>query len=292
MSTVSNRPRLSGQIRRQQRQKLADNAAAKENNEAGGVDQSTVDQAVGASTSGAGLTKKISKLGDAMAGVSHAGSYVGVTGAAVGLGSAMKTATADTRQAVQSKSAEDINKAVGSTAQAASTTLAGASSAVDVAEVVAKRQASRRARKALLRANPHMSKAALRTETKKAVQNAASGVGLGGPRARTAADTGGVLGNRGQRAANRVASASLRANKLTHVAKTFGRFAPGVSAGIAVLDSAAFASTMNNPDASLGKKITSGITAAGSWVAATNIPFLAQGGAIVSGISGFAGTFF
>ncbi|MCP4503542.1 MAG: hypothetical protein GY822_26725 [Deltaproteobacteria bacterium] len=85
---------------------------------------------------------------------------------------------------------------------------------------------------------------------------------------------------------------ALRSSKLAVVAKTFGRFAPGVAVGIAGLDTIAMNSTLSDPNASKGKKLTSMITAGGSWLAATSIPFVAQGGAIVSGVSAFAGTFF
>lgn len=64
-------------------------------------------------------------------------------------------------------------------------------------------------------------------------------------------------------------------------AKALGRFAPGANIAIAVLDTASFVNTLRDPNASTGKKVLSGITAAGSIVAATNIPVVSQVGAAV-----------
>lgn len=78
----------------------------------------------------------------------------------------------------------------------------------------------------------------------------------------------------------------------TTLAKAAGRFAPGVNIAIAALDTANFAATMADPKASTGAKITSGITAAGSILAATNIPVVSQIGAGISLVSSFVGSWF
>ncbi len=67
---------------------------------------------------------------------------------------------------------------------------------------------------------------------------------------------------------------------------------PGVNVAIAAADTAAAYATITDPTASPGKKITSGITAVGSVVAATNIPVVSQVGAAVSTVSSFLGSFF
>lgn len=71
--------------------------------------------------------------------------------------------------------------------------------------------------------------------------------------------------------------------------KAGGRFVPGVNVAIAGADAAAFYATMRDPKASVGKKVTAGITAAGSALAATNIPVVSQVGGAVSTVSSIVG---
>ncbi|MFY0569332.1 hypothetical protein ACN28E_36660 [Archangium lansingense] len=85
------------------------------------------------------------------------------------------------------------------------------------------------------------------------------------------------------------AVAKLGAKGASTAAKAAGRFAPGVNIGIAALDTAMAAKTIADPKASVASKVTSGITAAGSIVAATNIPIVSQVGAAVSTASSVAG---
>jgi hypothetical protein len=85
------------------------------------------------------------------------------------------------------------------------------------------------------------------------------------------------------------AAAKLGAKGASTAAKAAGRFAPGVNIGIAALDTAMAAKTIADPNASVASKVTSGITAAGSIVAATNIPIVSQVGAAVSTASSVAG---
>ncbi len=96
----------------------------------------------------------------------------------------------------------------------------------------------------------------------------------------------------GGKAAGQAAVGSLtRSAALKTAGKIGGRFIAGMNIGIAALDSAAFASTMADPKASWAKKGIRGLTAATSWVAATNIPYVSQGAAIVSGFSSVADSF-
>lgn len=128
----------------------------------------------------------------------------------------------------------------------------------------------------------------------------ATGLGVGQVvRAMTAAGEGGTLA-RSLGVANRAAGAGVaRAgiNGAAHagasgLGKAAARFAPGMNIAIAAMDTANFAATMMDDKASTGKKIFSGLTAAGSIAAATNIPVVSQIGAGVSAISGLVGSFF
>ena len=74
--------------------------------------------------------------------------------------------------------------------------------------------------------------------------------------------------------------------------KAAARFAPGLNVAIAAMDTANFAATMMDDKASTGKKVFSGLTAAGSIAAATNIPIVSQIGAGVAAVSGLIGSFF
>ncbi|WP_338863331.1 hypothetical protein [Myxococcus stipitatus] len=76
------------------------------------------------------------------------------------------------------------------------------------------------------------------------------------------------------------------------LAKTAGRFVPGANVAIAAFDAAKAYSTWKDPKASTGQKTTAIITAAGSALAATNIPIVSQAGAAVSTVSDFVGSFF
>jgi hypothetical protein len=68
--------------------------------------------------------------------------------------------------------------------------------------------------------------------------------------------------------------------------KALGRFVPGANIAIAGLDIANAVQTFKDPKASVGDKVTSGIIAGGSALAATNIPIVSQvGGAISTGVS-------
>ncbi len=85
----------------------------------------------------------------------------------------------------------------------------------------------------------------------------------------------------------KMATDGLKAAKIA--GKAGGRFVPGVNVAIATADTAAFVSTLNDKNASVGKKVTAGITAAGSVLAATNIPIVSQVGGAVSTASSIVG---
>ncbi|WNG44173.1 hypothetical protein F0U60_08695 [Archangium minus] len=64
--------------------------------------------------------------------------------------------------------------------------------------------------------------------------------------------------------------------------KAIGRFIPGANLGIAGYDIAETVKTFKDPNASVGDKVTSGIVAGGSVLAATNIPIVSQIGGLIS----------
>ena len=72
-------------------------------------------------------------------------------------------------------------------------------------------------------------------------------------------------------------------------AKTAGRFVPGANVAIAAVDTANFVAVMNDPKATNIKKATAGVTMVGDWAAATNIPVVSQGGAVLAAASDFVG---
>jgi hypothetical protein len=92
--------------------------------------------------------------------------------------------------------------------------------------------------------------------------------------------------------AGKAATKAVAKSGLKTAAKAAGRFVPGANIAIAGLDTAAAVATLADPKANVGQKVTSVITAAGSIVAATNIPVVSQVGAAVSAVSSFIGSFF
>jgi len=170
----------------------------------------------------------------------------------------------DIRQAIKTRSSEDIGKALTS----AKETL---SSVKDIAEAAPKaRQALRILGKVSQRVAPKVSAR---------VASAASKV---------AAKAGGKVLTK---VAQRVAGTAIAKSGAKVLGKVGGRFAPGVNVAIAAVDTAAFVKTMRDPKASTASKITSGVTALGSIAAATNIPIVSQVGAGVSLVSDIVGSF-
>ncbi|HLL52505.1 MAG TPA: hypothetical protein VK447_03105, partial [Myxococcaceae bacterium] len=95
--------------------------------------------------------------------------------------------------------------------------------------------------------------------------------------ARTGLDFTGAVANVAQTLANTPGLAAA--------ARTAERAIPGVNVGIAIADSARFANTLADPNATLGTKLGDGITALGSIVAASQVPVASQIGAGVAAVS-------
>ena len=75
-----------------------------------------------------------------------------------------------------------------------------------------------------------------------------------------------------------VASAGAAGSRAaaTTIGKGLGRLVPVMNVGIAALDGAQFVQDLNDPEAGVGRKIASGVTAGLSAVAATNVPVVSQ----------------
>jgi hypothetical protein len=69
--------------------------------------------------------------------------------------------------------------------------------------------------------------------------------------------------------------------------KAVGRFVPGANVALAAYDTYQAVKSWTDPNASTGRKVGDTITAAGSILAATNIPIVSQAGAVVSTVSSF-----
>ncbi|SEU23290.1 hypothetical protein [Stigmatella erecta] len=98
-----------------------------------------------------------------------------------------------------------------------------------------------------------------------------------------------------QVASNRTARAATTAavhSGAGTLGRAAARFAPGVNVAVAAMDVGIAAATWANPKSSNLARATSTVTAAGSILAATNIPFLSQGGAALSVASSFVGGVF
>lgn len=76
------------------------------------------------------------------------------------------------------------------------------------------------------------------------------------------------------------------------LARSAGRFVPGANVAIAAFDTAKAVSVWKDPKSNAGQKATATLTAAGSVLAATNIPVVSQAGAAISTVSDFVGSFF
>lgn len=241
------------------------------------------------------------------------GPAVGAVGEAVALPKSIGDAKESVAKAFETGKREDVTKAVGDSAAAASGATSLAKGILEVPQAHVKNQARKAAEAAFKGVAPNASKAvvdsagkvaaeqamkeakekaarratqAAATETAKKTGTLAQGAGVAG---RAAAKE--VLQEGGEAAA-KAAGQAVAKSAAKGVAKAAGRFVPGMNVAIAGLDSAAAAATLADPKASTGKKATSVITAAGSIVAATNIPVVSQIGAAVSTVSSFIGAFF
>ncbi len=261
-----------------------------------------------------GLTRATSRLGSGARGV---GSVTGLVGAALSLPGGISEAAAAIQRACQSGEWSDITQASASTTSAGSTGSRLIKHSLEStalgSKFVAGRLARRAGTQAFRQAAPGASKAVIAAAAKQAgiealkesttrvarkgvtaaAQAAAKGTG-------TLARGAGVAGRaaakqvlrEGGEAAAKAAGKAVAKGALKAGGKAVGRFVPGLNVAIAGFDTATAAATLADPKASTGKKVTSVITAAGSIVAATNIPIVSQVGAAVSTVSSFIGSFF
>lgn len=171
----------------------------------------------------------------------------------------------DIRQAIKTRSTQDIGKALSSTKDVLS-------SVKDIAEAAPKaRQALRVLGRVAQRVAPKVSARVAQVASK------------------VAAKAGGKVLSK---VAQKVAGSAIAKAGAKALGKAAGRFAPGVNIAMAAIDTASFVNTMRDPKAGVGAKITSGVTALGSIAAATNIPIVSQVGAGVSLVSSIVGGFF
>lgn len=240
------------------------------------------------------------------------GPAAGVIGEAVALPAGFKSAKESIGKAIETGSREDIIKAGGDTAAVGSGATSLVKGLVEIPEAIVKNGARAAATDAFKQVAPNASKkvvkaaadtaakAALEDTAAKAAKRAvtAEATKAAGKAGSIAAGTGtagraaakAVLKEGGEVAAKAAAEA-VGKSALKTAAKAGGRFIPGLNVGIAALDSAAAAATLADPKASAGKKGASLVTAAGSIVAATNIPVVSQVGAAVSAAASFVGAF-
>ncbi len=215
---------------------------------------------------------------------------VSTAAGAAQLPGAIYTAARDVRQALRTRSAEDINTALGSVAGAGSTAVSVAKGGLETVGNVRNYQLARNAAsEAFSRAAPQAGRQVTSNVARAAAREAVDGASRQVVRSAARAAAGNGLRGAANVGAN-AARAALR-NGGSAVARAAGRFAPGANVAIAVLDTAAAASTLRDPNASTGKKVASVVTAAGSWLAASNVPGVSQAGAVVSTVSSFIGSF-
>ena len=271
----------------------------------------------GATTANAvlkGLTRATSRLGSQSRSV---GSVAGVVGAAAALPSGVANAVKSIEKAMQTGDRSDVAQAAGNSSSAGSVATRLAKHSLETyslgSRVLAGHLARTAGSKAFRQVAPAASKAVVKAAARQAAKEAAKAsaakaagraVAATATSAAKSASTlargaGGVsrgaakaLLKEGGEAAAKAAGKAVARGALKSGAKAAGRFVPGLNVAIAGLDTATAAATLADPKASTGKKVTSVITAAGSIVAATNIPVVSQVGAAVSTVSSFIGSFF
>lgn len=242
----------------------------------------------------------------------------GAIGAVTGLATLpgkVGTAIKDIREAARTGSLSDIATAAQSTIGAAKGAVSTAKSALTTAVTVNKLTSTYKAASAAFQAAvPGATKAVTAAAAKAAMKSTFEGLTKGAVKtavteaAMLAAKEGGTIAKAVAGSASRaVAKAALREGGKAAgeaalkagakaaagtLGKAAARFTPGLNIAIAALDTANAVSTVMDPKASTGKKVTSVITAIGSIAAATNIPVVSQVGAAVSAVSGFIGSFF
>lgn len=253
--------------------------------------------------SAAKLTRGAKVLGPAATAVSRA----------AGLPQNFSDAGNSISQAVKTGNAGDIARASSDTTNAASQTAQLARGALEVPQNLVTGQGRKAAAEAFKEVAPNASRGVSDTVAKTAGQTALDGAKDKTARravthaASEAAKSGGTLASgagatsraaakellqEGGEAAAKAAAQTVGKSALKGAAKAAGRFVPGLNVAIAGLDSATAAASWADPKASLGKKLSNSVTAAGSIAAATNIPIVSQVGATISTISSFVGAFF
>lgn len=270
--------------------------------------------ATSVTTAARALGRASSNLGRIASG---AAPFIGLVGTAFILPESIRKAGESIGTARETGDGEDINRAIGATTSAVGNTAKGVKAGYDTYNVVnqsarlANWRATRSAASAFRQSAPNATRpvvnAAARTAARQAMRNGAAGAGQVTTAARTAARNGGTLASglgtatrngarvalrEGGEAAAKAATRAVATSALKTGAKAGARFVPGLNVAIAALDVGVAVSTIADPKASLGKKITSGVTALGSVAAATNIPVVSQVGAAVSAVSSFVGSFF
>jgi hypothetical protein len=221
---------------------------------------------------------------------------VGTAASVAQLPGAAYTAIRDGRNAINDPSAENVTRAVGSGASAVSTAANAAKGAIETSNLTRNFNGIRdAAARTITERAPDAARSVVDRVAGEAAQNVLDGASRQVTRGAAARAAG-----EGLEAAARAGATAARGAAPHVLASTAGRaasrFVPGLNAGIAVADSAAFGAEVANAirtgQPNVGKLATSGITALGSIAAATNIPVVSQAGAVVSTVSSLVGSFF
>ena len=269
---------------------------------------------------GIGLSAgKLARLGRAGGRLGHLevlgglGPATGIVGGVYALPKDIGTAGKAIGEAWRSGSGQDWIHAGAETARASSTGLTLARNTLDAPLWLHNYRTGKAAKAAFQTAAPNASKAVVKAAVEQASKEA---LGRGGNAAghavkeaankaalksgTTVAKATGTTGrtaaraalNKGGKAAAKAATKAAGKGLLKAGAKAGARFVPGLNVAVAAADSAAMVATLADDKASTGKKVTSVITAAGSIVAATNIPVVSQVGPAVSAVSSFISSWF
>lgn len=256
------------------------------------------------------LTRATSRLGE---GTRNIGSVAGLAGAAIALPGSISDAISSIDKARQTGERGDIARASANTTSAGSMGTRLVKHSLETVSIGSRFVVRRAGEKAFRQAAPGASKAvakaaaraaadgAIKETGRKLIRRGATAAATGAAKSgSTLAKGAGTVGRaaakkvlrEGGEAAAKAAGKAVARGALKSGAKAAGRFVPGLNVAIAGLDTATAVATLADPKASTGKKVTSCITAAGSIVAATNIPVVSQVGAAVSTVSSFIGSFF
>ena len=227
-------------------------------------------------------------------------------GAAQKLPSQTALAISELRRAIRTGQQDDFNTALEAGAVAARDAVVLARGALGTAVDTHVMSTTFYAALRTLKASGISSREATRLAVR-ATRLAYSGADLEEGLAKLASKRGMTLGHALQGSANRAAAtaasdalfkstgkaAAEAAGRVmsTTLAGALKRFTPGLNESLAVFDSVNALTTLHDAQASVGRKITSSITAAGSIAAATNIPGLATAGSAVSVVSGLLQNF-